>query len=206
MTRQLPRFACVTLAVIFVVGCGQATKQRVGTSPSARAAGADPPVLVRWKTVGDISLGESRSRVQTEYGTDGHGFHVVARYGDASTGISIDGYYRLHGYVAVTFNNDHVDRIAFGSPYYRTSDNFGVGSRIPLGPCHKTAINRCEHRWHGFIWDAFNKDQVCDCWVKVGDAANSQVASVHNFLKPWYYIYTKRGRVTDFVFDSKFID
>jgi hypothetical protein len=145
-------------------------------------------------------------RVESQYGTDGHGFHVVQRYGDAASGITVEGYYRLHGDVAVTFNGDHVERIAFGSSYYRTKDGFGVGSRIPLGPCHKTPTSRCEHRWHGFIWDAFNKDQVCNCWVKVGDAAQSLVATTDSFLKPWYFINTRHGRISAFVFDSKFID
>jgi hypothetical protein len=59
----------------------------------------DPPLLVPWSRVGDITLGGLKSDVEQEYGPQGHGFHVVQRYGNA-----VEGYYRLHGgTVAVTF-------------------------------------------------------------------------------------------------------
>jgi hypothetical protein len=70
--------------------------------------------------------------------------------------------------VAVTFYGDRVGRIGFGTPYYRTPSGFGVGSTIPLGACHKTATNPCEHRWRGFIYNVRLKEQPCNCWVKVG--------------------------------------
>ena len=155
--------------------------------------------------MGDISLGESRAKVQAEYGTEGHGYHVTQRYGSAA-GIAVEGYYHLHGYVVVIFDGDQVERVRFASPYYRTNDGFGVGSRIPLGPCHQTATNSCEHRWHGFIWNAFKREGACNCWVKVGDGTKSLAASADNFLKPWYFVFTNRGRVVGFDFDLRFVD
>ena len=102
----------------------------------------DPPLLVPWNRVGDITLGEPRARFERDYG------HF--RVGD---------HYRLHGSkVFLTFDRGRVADIAFTTPYYRTTGGFGVGSRIPLGPCHKTPLKPCEHRWHGFIYNGDVKD------------------------------------------------
>jgi hypothetical protein len=57
--------------------------------PNAHGAG-DPPRLVPWRGIGDIALGEPQSRMESEYGSEGHGFHVLQRYGD-----NVQGYYRL---------------------------------------------------------------------------------------------------------------
>jgi hypothetical protein len=35
------------------------------------------------------------------------------------------------------------------TPYYRTNDGFGVGSRVPRGRCYKVG-GKCQFRWHGF--------------------------------------------------------
>lgn len=165
-------------------------------------ARADPPLFVPWNRVGDISLGEPRARVESEYGSAGHAFHVVDRYSGA-----VYGYYRLHGSkVFVTFDRGRVADIAFTTPYYRTKSGFGVGSRIPLGPCHKTALKPCEHRWHGFIYNGDVKDKPCNCWVKVGLGARSLPVTGTNFLKPWFFIDLHRGRVGRFYFALRFVD
>jgi hypothetical protein len=152
--------------------------------------------------VGDIALGASRSAVEQEYGSVGHGFHVVQRYGNA-----VEGYYRLHGSeLAVTFYGDRVGRIGFGTPYCRAKNGFGVGSTIPLGPCHRTATNRCEHRWHGFIYNPTLREDPCSCWVKVGVAARSLTPTGTNFGKPWFFIYLRHGHVAGFYFALNYVD
>jgi hypothetical protein len=108
--------------------------------------------------------------------------------------------------VWVIFDAGRVTAFGFDTPYYRTKNGFGVGSRIPLGPCHRTATDRCEHRWHGFVWNAWVREKPCSCWVKVGLGAESLSASLTNFLKPWFFINVKNGRVAWFYFDSKFVD
>ena len=172
------------LATIAVGGCRSGSRHT-----------SDPPLLVPWSRIGDIALGESRARIEREYGGVGHGYHVP------------DGYYRLHGSrVFVTFQDGRVEEFQLTTRYYRTKSGFGVGSRIPLGPCHRTAASPCEHRWHGFIWNAWVREKPCSCWVKVGRGERSLPVSVKSFLKPWFFIYVRHGRVARFVFASKFVD
>jgi hypothetical protein len=143
----------------------------------------DPPRLVPWRRIGDISLGEPKARVVREYG-----FESDRRYGELD--------YRLPGgSVQVGFYRGRVSTIRFTTPYYRTNGGFGVGSRIPPG-----------HRWHGFVWDSWNNDQPCNCWTKVGLGAKSLPATGKNFLKPWFIIKVHHGRVASFYFSSRYID
>jgi hypothetical protein len=170
------RFVTVAAVVTAAAGCGH------GNS-------SDPPLLVPWNRVGDITLGAPKTRVVSEYGRQGP-------YG-----------YRLHGgKVWVAFDGGRVTDVGFNTPYYRTKRGFGVGSRIPLGQCHRTASARCEHRWHGFVWNAWTREEPCQCWVKVGRGAGSLPVTAKNFLKPWTFIYTRDGRVTEFYFAAKFVD
>jgi hypothetical protein len=163
---------------------------------------SDPPILLPWHKIGDIALGESRARVETEYGPVGHGYHVLQRYRD-----TVQGYYRLHrSQMIVTFYGSRVGELDFSTPYYRTKSGFGVGSTIPLGPCHRTATNRCEHLWHGFIWNGWVKDKPCGCWTKVGLGKQSLPPTGANFLKPWFFIYIRHGRVSEVYFALKFVD
>jgi hypothetical protein len=176
----------------------------LGGFQSASTAGqaSDPPLLVPWSRIGNISLGEPKARVERDYGSESHGYHVLVR----QNGI-IQGYYRLHGSrVFVTFQDGQVNELEFTTRYYRTRGGFGVGSRVPLGPCHRTRANRCEHRWRGFVWNAWSRDKPCSCWVKVGTGARSLPATVANFEKPWFFIYTRSGRVSRFHFALKFVD
>lgn len=149
---------------------------------------ADSPLLWEWRGIGSIFLGEPRAGVLQAYGRQ-----------------PADGY-RLHGgRVQVTFFDGRVDSIWLSTPYYRAGP-VGVGNRIPLGPCYRTPTNRCEHRWHGFVWNSWNHDQPCNCWTKVGLGRESLPATGENFLKPWFLIYVRRGRVSYFDFSSRFID
>jgi hypothetical protein len=171
-------------------------------SPGHARMAQDPPRFVPWKRIGDISLGAEKADVQREYGTTGHGYHVLQRYGN-----TIQGYYRLHHTrVIVTFYGRRVGELEFATPYYRTRAGFGVGSKIPLGPCHRTARKNCEHRWNGFVFNAWSRESPCNCWVKVGTGRRSLPATVSNFEKPWFFIYTEGGRATRFYFALKFVD
>lgn len=151
--------------------------------------GSDPPIFVPWSTIGDISLGGFKEEVEAEYGNQ------------PALG------YRLHGgRVQVDFDGGRVASIWFSARYYRTKNGLGVGSRIPLGPCHRASTSRCEHRWHGFVWNAWVREKPCSCWVKVGRGPRSLPATVHNFLKPWFFIDVRRGRVSGFYLALKFVD
>ena len=152
-------------------------------------AALDPPVLVPWRRIGSIALGAPRAG-------------VIERYGDQpALG------YRLHrGVVQVAFRRGRVDSIWFSTRFYRTTSGLGVGSRIPLGPCHRTRTGRCEHRWHGFVWNAWAREKPCRCWVKVGRGSRSLPATAANFLKPWTFIDVRRGRVSSFYFAARFVD
>jgi hypothetical protein len=191
------RAVAASLAIIAgAVGAG------CGSTSAGRSASSDPPRLVPWSKIGDIALGASKAGVQREYGAVGHGYHVIQRYGD-----TVQGYYRLHGSrVIVTFYGDRVGELDFTTPYYRTTRGFGVGSKIPLGSCHKTSTNPCEHHWNGFIFGPRLREQPCSCWVKVGRGAQSLPVTGKNFGKPWFFIYTHGGRVTRFYFALRYID
>ena len=187
--------ASLTFAAFLVAG---------GRSTSAPAAGAaiDPPTLVPWDRIGNIALGEPRARVRQDYDARGYRYYVLGR----QSGL-VQGYYRLHrSRVFVTFQDGPVNEIDFTTRYYRTKNGLGVGSRIPLGPCHRTRSNPCEHRWHGFVWNAWSRDTLCRCWVKVGLGRRSLPATAANFGKPWFFIYARGGRATRVHFALKFVD
>jgi hypothetical protein len=187
----------VRLAAVLLVG----SLAVAGAGLAGRAA-SDPPLLVPWHRIGDISLGRSRALVEGEFGRPGHGYHVIQRYGNV-----VQGYYVLHrSRVIVTFYGDRVGELTFTTPYYRTKSGFGVGSTIPLGPCHVTATSRCEHRWRGFIYNPTLRETPCGCWVKIGTGARSLRPLVKNFEKPWFFIYLSGGRVSGFYFALKYID
>ena len=184
LVTSIVRTCAALLALVAAAAAGASGSVRTGT-----ASRADLPLLVPWTRIGDLALGESRSRVEREYGR-------IAQ-----------GYYRLHGSrVWVAFRDGRVNELDFTTRYYRTRSGFGVGSRIPLGPCYRTATNQCEHRWRGFVWNAWVREKPCNCWVKVGVGARSLPATVKNFLMPWTFIYVRRGRVTRFHFAQKFVD
>jgi hypothetical protein len=99
-----------------------------------------------------------------------------------------------------------VNEIALTTRFYRTWKGFGVGSRIPLGPCHRTATSWCEHRWQGFVWNAWAREKPCSCWVKVGWGARSLPATAANFQKHWVFLDVRHGRVTRIFMAERFVD
>jgi hypothetical protein len=143
----------------------------------------DPPLLVPWRRIGDISLGEPKARVLREYGAE-------SKLGKSELDYRLPG-----GRVQIGFDGGRVSTIWFSTPYYRTNGGFGVGSWIPPG-----------RRWQGFLWNAWVREKPCSCWVKVGRGKRSLPATVANFLKPWVSIDIRHGRVTSFYFASRFVD
>ncbi len=208
-----PLVAVALAAALWLSGCSSnnrhnsssGTGHTRSSSEGRKPKTVQPPLLVAWHQVGDISLGEPRERVEREYGSTGSGLHVIQRYSGA-----VQGWYKGLGgsQVIVTFYGRRVGEIDLGSRSYRTKRGFGVGSRIPLGPCHERtiALSACEHRWHGFVWNAWAKATVCGCWTKVGMGRKSLPARVESFEKPWFIIYVRHGRVAEFDFDLKYID
>jgi hypothetical protein len=197
-SKLLAASAVVLVALVAAVAAGCST----ATTRTHVAAKSDPPLLELTGRVGDIRLGEPKTTVESEYGTEGNGFHVTYRNAGA-----ISGYYRLHhGRVLVGFDGERVSELDVRTPYYRTKDGVGIGSRIPLGPCRKTATKTCEHRWHGFLWNAWVRETPCNCWVKVGRGAQSRPVTTKNFMKPWFFVNVRHGRATRFFFAWKFVD
>ena len=185
--------------ILLAAACSSgAASDPAATHSGATRPASDPPLLIPWSRIGDISLGQPQARVEREYGSPGHGFHLVVRITNG-----LQGYYRLHGgEVAVEFRGGRVERIDFGVRYYRTKGGFGVGSRIPFGPCVRTFTHRCGHRWHGFVWNEFKHDSPCGCWMKVGRGKRSLPPSSPG---PWTLIWVRHGRVAGFTFSTTFV-
>jgi hypothetical protein len=176
-SRTHPPVVAALATVLVAAGCGH------------RHGHTDPPILVPWHRIGDIALGKPRESVLREYGPE------------PELG------YRLHGgRVQVDFDAGRVVAIRVSTRYYRTRSGLGVGSTIPLGPCHRTSFSRCEHRWHGFVWNAWVREKPCSCWVKVGRGPRSLPVTTRNFLKPWFFIDIRHGRVAGFYFNLRFVD
>lgn len=141
------------------------------------------PLLVRWRGIGDIRLGDPKARVVREY-------RAQSRVGRFELDFRMPG-----GRVQVGFDGGRVSSIWFSTPYYRTNGGLGVGSTIPRG-----------RRWHGFLWNAWRREKPCSCWVKVGRGPRSLPATTANFLKPWTFIDVRDGRVASFYFAARFVD
>jgi hypothetical protein len=150
--------------------------------PSYRAI--DFPDLEPWWSIGAIRLDETRAEVAHDYDAIGHHYHQGY------------GYYVLHhSRVYVAFESGRVNEIAFSTPYYRTPDGFGVGSRIPTGG-----------RWRGFVWNPTLREKPCSCWVKVGDGSRSLPPTGANFLKHWVIVYVHHGHVSEIFMSERYID
>jgi hypothetical protein len=136
----------------------------------------DPPVLVLWKRIGDVRLGEPSKLFLREYGTRDHRhgglFDVESNWG---------------GYAGINW-------IYFTTPYYRTKSGFGIGSRFP------------RRWRRAFMWNAINKGSPCHCWVKVGTGKRSLEATGSNFGKPWVIVDMSHGRVSGILMSSKYLD
>jgi hypothetical protein len=50
------------------------------------------------------------------------------------------------------------------------------------------------------------REKPCNCWVKVGLGARSLRATAGNFLKPWFFINVRHGRLASLYFASRFVD
>src|SRR3954451_16088803 len=65
--------------IVFAVACSSGAASDAGTHSRATRSASDPPLLVPWRRVGEIWLGEPQARVEREYGSPGHGYHVQTR-------------------------------------------------------------------------------------------------------------------------------
>jgi hypothetical protein len=97
----------------------------------------DPPRIVPWHEIGSVGIGMTPARIEYGYG-------AADRYG----------FYSVHGghlNLWVGYYKNHVAFVATKSPYYRTLSGIGVGSTIPLGPCHHVH-GTCRYTWNGFTY------------------------------------------------------
>ncbi|CAN5833697.1 hypothetical protein BH18ACT13_BH18ACT13_12560 [soil metagenome] len=116
----------------------------VGNAPSSPRS--DSPRIVPWKAIGNVWLGSSRLRVEYVYG--------VRSVRPRKPPEVYYARYRLHGgELRVGYTGESVTYVNTTSPYYRTKSGLGVGTKIPLGRCHRTEARRCEYRWNGFTLD-----------------------------------------------------
>jgi hypothetical protein len=146
------------------------------TACGTTAKCSDPPLLVPWTRVGNISLGEPFKQVAAESGRQ-------ARK------------YRLHGgTVSLWGAQGRVNFIDFTTRYYRTKSGFGVGSRFP------------QSWRRAFIWNGIVKLKPCGCWVRVGTGKRSLSATGANFGKPWVIVYVSRGRFREIFLSQKYLD
>jgi hypothetical protein len=101
----------------------------------------DPPRLVEWHLIGNVGLGMSDTRVEYTYGSP------FDRYTDRGADWRN---YRGRGQIDVAYDrNGRVTWVSTRSSVYRTAGNFGVGSPIPLGRCHRVN-GKCVYRWRFF--------------------------------------------------------
>jgi hypothetical protein len=107
-------------------------------SSSASAAQSDSPWIIPWHQIGDVWIGMSRSRLVAEYG---RGKPLMAGYPDAGA---------VYPQLIVEFTGGIVTTVRTYSRRYRTPDDFGVGSRIPLHVCPNNSGEDC---WKGFTLD-----------------------------------------------------
>jgi hypothetical protein len=138
-----------TLAVVAVglLGTASLLTLQVGKAMPAQVV-SDPPRIVPWSKVGDIGIGMLEARVTHEYGNG----YPIAAYPYYKHSFHVNGY-RLHGRrVEVAYYKGRVAGISVYSPYYQTPSGFGVGSRIPLGACHRTKNGGCKYTWNGFTY------------------------------------------------------
>jgi prepilin-type processing-associated H-X9-DG protein len=127
-------------------------------APLAAVAGAvsDTPSIVFNASIGDVRLGIPRSQVVETYGAGkterlrGY-FPVGVRYHGK---VLVRTTYWVHGgKLIVSYVDGRVKMIETTSRYYRSASGVGVGTRIPLGPCHYDKSGGCQHRWRSFEYD-----------------------------------------------------
>lgn len=128
------RHLCALLSLVgFAVAF--ATSARATPIDSARLL----PRISPWHAIGGIGIGMIRSAVEYRYGT-------------APSEGTVLVYKVPKGVLYVQYHHSRVTDLETNSPYFRTSDGLGVGSTIPLGPCHRVG-NGCRYLWSGFeLW------------------------------------------------------
>jgi hypothetical protein len=157
----------------------------LATLPWAGPAGAfDSPTLIWNKQIGDVRLGESRDQVNYHYGADCIAGcpGIFQDKGDAHHTNTIYYRYRAHGgSLTIGYVNNRVVYLHTDTVFYRSVNDVGVGTRIPLGACKRRVwrsreystgrlVKRryCLYRWRDFyassrlapyctsVWRTFN--------------------------------------------------
>jgi hypothetical protein len=118
-------------------------------------AAADSPRIVPWKQIGAIELGDNITRAEYLYGEpqeiESLFFPVGTRY-HGRAGVRHT-YKVPGGELWVEAIDGRIKALATTSPRYRTPTGLHVGSRIPLGPCHRNSYGSCDYRWKSFAYE-----------------------------------------------------
>jgi hypothetical protein len=166
MRSERPTSVLLGLAVVGLIA--------VAASDGAVGSGIQP-----WRAVGGIGIGTSVTRVEYERGV-GTGPRQI-NMGSAS--VLADTVYRHGGGLLwVSYSNGRVSAVGTTSPGLRTPNGLGVGSRIPLGPCHRIA-GGCRYWWQGF---RYSTEPCCGWYRTFREGART--------VRVW--LFTVRGRVT----------
>lgn len=165
------RFPIVAIAVTL---CTAGAAALFFGYPAVAAPSADPARIVPWHMIGNIGIGMSQTRVEYGYGQG-----TISHIG----GLPYETWAVAGGRLQAGFQNGHVWYVETTSRRYSTTSGLGVGSRIPLGPCHRTARG-CEYRWNGFTYEpqdrrwvrlARHDGRLVEAWLEIGRGTVSRV-------------------------------
>jgi hypothetical protein len=125
----------------------------VVVADGARSSAVLPSTITPWHAIGGIGIGSSTAAIRYRYGREGKS--GVIRFT------------RPDGTLDVSFNKGHVGVLTTTSPYFRTPTGIGVGSRIPLGPCHSVGGGNCTYLWQGFKYSELHgTPRLIGSWTK----------------------------------------
>jgi hypothetical protein len=154
-------------------------------SVASGAGGQEGKALVWGKQIGDVKLGMNETDVDYEYGQPVK-IEVPWKLpaGKYKNQLAYPQTYVYNGHrLRITFVNRRVRRIETSSTYYRTPTGVGVGTYIPLGPCH-TVKGQCVHEWHSFkyigcdepaFWDLYTRRAETDLFMNHGRIASISI-------------------------------
>jgi len=159
---------------LLAVGCGKSAQP------------GDPPRIVPWSAVGDVSIGDSAERVRHLYGPAAKSEPLQLPAGTRYAGhpARIDSFRVPGGTISATYVDGVVRKIGTDSARYRLPSGIGVGTPVSAGTCYHVEGSSCIYRWHGLVFD-----ECGDAWV--GEQGPVQLEFVMNRS----FLYRPRGRV-----------
>lgn len=175
MAVAAPRLKPATLLLLVA-----ALALPASASSADSAASADPARIVPWHTIGNAGLGMSKDRVEYNYGArvnadDQH--FTTYQVAGGTLRIGFDIHYR-------------VEFLTTNSPRYRTPGGIGVGVRVPLGACRRTAAGNCQFWWRGFryrgkgLWVRANQNRGGRALFVGLQTTNGRISEVQIFFIP----------------------